>query len=233
MHLVVFDVDGTLTDTCQVDQWCYWRALCDVLGIVADQPDWSTFRHVTDSGIARESCQRYLGRVARRREIDAVRQRLTALLESALLLDHPIDYQIAGASAVLTLLRDSPDFAIAFATGGFRSSAELKLRRAGLFDGSIPLATADDVVSREQIMRIASARAAREYGVKFTRFTHVGDGIWDLRAARELGWDFIGLGIGEPAACLRREGATVVLPDFEPASSFLSALRADYRKKKV
>jgi hypothetical protein len=86
MHLVVFDIDGTLTDTCEVDSGCYWVAIQQVFRIAADQPDWSTFRHVTDSGIACESCERYLGRPANESEIDAIRQRLVTLLESALVV---------------------------------------------------------------------------------------------------------------------------------------------------
>jgi beta-phosphoglucomutase-like phosphatase (HAD superfamily) len=110
MHLVVFDVDGTLTDTCRVDELCYAHALRDVFGIDASLTDWSTFRYVTDWGIALEACERYLGRTARQYEIDAVRQRLSALLESALPVANPAQYQIAGVSALLTLLRGRAHF---------------------------------------------------------------------------------------------------------------------------
>jgi len=54
MHLVVFDIDGTLTDTNKVDGVCYWQAVREVLGLAQEQPDWSGFRHVTDVGIAAE-----------------------------------------------------------------------------------------------------------------------------------------------------------------------------------
>ena len=230
MHLVVFDIDGTLTNTSQVDHACYWRALCEVFGIVAHQPDWSGFCHVTDLGIACEACERYLGRVANRQELDAVRQRLVALLEVALIVKDPRTFQIRGASAALALLRESPDFAIALATGGFRASAEVKLRRAGLFDASIPWASSDDAVAREQIMRVAAARAAEKYAVEFAAFTHVGDGVWDVKAARELGWNFIGVAAGEDAERLRCAGAVNIIADYEPVSGLLSMLRTPQRK---
>jgi hydroxymethylpyrimidine pyrophosphatase-like HAD family hydrolase len=39
MHLVVFDIDGTLTNTNQEDGVCYWRAICALLGFSSEQPD--------------------------------------------------------------------------------------------------------------------------------------------------------------------------------------------------
>ena len=36
MHLVIFDVDGTLTQTTAVDAVCYDRAVSDYLGVRID-----------------------------------------------------------------------------------------------------------------------------------------------------------------------------------------------------
>jgi phosphoglycolate phosphatase-like HAD superfamily hydrolase len=59
MYLVVFDIDGTLTNTNLEDGERYWRAICALLGFSSEQPDWSEFRHVTDVGIASELCERH------------------------------------------------------------------------------------------------------------------------------------------------------------------------------
>lgn len=59
MHLVVFDIDGTLTNTNLVDGKCYWRVIREILGLSGEQPEWSNFRHVTDVGIAEELCVRH------------------------------------------------------------------------------------------------------------------------------------------------------------------------------
>jgi phosphoglycolate phosphatase-like HAD superfamily hydrolase len=72
MHLVVFDIDGTLTDTNLVDGECYWRAVREVLGLSGERPDWSDFHHVTDVGIAAELCARHLGRQLSSPEIEAI-----------------------------------------------------------------------------------------------------------------------------------------------------------------
>ena len=44
--------------------------------------------------------------------------------------------------------------------------------------------------------------------------TYVGDGPWDYRASRELGWSFIGIADGDRARTLRELGASRVEADF-------------------
>jgi phosphoglycolate phosphatase-like HAD superfamily hydrolase len=224
MHLVVFDIDGTLTNTDQVDGECYWRAVCEVFGFSGEQPEWTDFRHVTDLGIASELCERHLGRQLVSADADALSRRLTTLLDFALAGKEPTAYQIPGSEDVLSILNSSCEFAVALATGGFRLAAELKLRRAGLFNPSISLASSDDAASRGSIMRVAARRAAEKYATQFDKFTYVGDGVWDVKAARALGWKFMGIGSGVQADRLRQAGAALTIPNYCPASVFLDLL---------
>jgi phosphoglycolate phosphatase-like HAD superfamily hydrolase len=227
LHLVAFDIDGTLTDTNVVDGECYWRAVGEVIGIFGEQPDWSTFRHVTDAGIAAELCVPHLGREITAEEIGAIGSCLAAQLETALSGKDALGHQIPGSAEILSILTESPDFAVALATGGLRLSAEVKLRRAGLWFSTVPLASSTDAVSREDILRIAASRAAEKYATCFATFTYVGDGVWDAKAARELGWRFIGIGSGPHAERLRKAGARIVIPDYLPAGAFLRLLVDD------
>ncbi len=224
MHLVVFDIDGTLTDTNLVDGECYWRAVSEVLGLSEEQPDWSDFRHVTDTGIAAELCARHLGRQISSPEIEAIGIRLAAVLDDALVCKDSVANQIPGSAEILSVLSNSSEFAVALATGGLRVSAELKLRRAGLPFTLMSFASSNDAVSREDILRIAAGRAAEKRAAQFARFTYIGDGVWDAKAARELGWEFIGISSGERANRLRDAGAKIVVPDYRPTEAFLSLL---------
>jgi FMN phosphatase YigB (HAD superfamily) len=52
------------------------------------------------------------------------------------------------------------------------------------------MSSGDDAHSRTEIMRIC----ARRMGSVIASFIYVGDGEWDLKAANELGWKFIGVG---------------------------------------
>jgi phosphoglycolate phosphatase-like HAD superfamily hydrolase len=224
MHLVVFDIDGTLTNTNLEDGECYWRAICALLGFSSEQPEWSEFRHVTDVGIASELCERHLHRQLTSVDVEALSFRLATLLKVALVDKNPRAYQIPGSGEILSILGKSFDFAVALATGGLRVSAELKLRSANLLNPFIPLASSDDAVSREEIIRIAARRAAEKHATQFAKFTYVGDGVWDAKAARDLGWRFIGIGSGEQADSLRQAGAGMVIPDYRAAEGFLDLL---------
>ena len=50
MHVVCFDIDGTLVASADFDGDLYEQAVRDVLGVDLN-PDWSQYRNVSDSGI--------------------------------------------------------------------------------------------------------------------------------------------------------------------------------------
>jgi phosphoglycolate phosphatase-like HAD superfamily hydrolase len=80
---------------------------------------------------------------------------------------------------------------------------------------------------REHILRTAAERAAKKHGPQFASITYVGDGVWDVRAARELGWRFIGIAAGEQAERLREAGAGLIVPNYCPVEAFLALLLGD------
>jgi phosphoglycolate phosphatase-like HAD superfamily hydrolase len=101
----------------------------------------------------------------------------------------------------------------------------LKLSAAGLETEGVPAAFAEDGESREEILLAATARAREFYGCEsFDRVVSLGDGLWDVSAARNLGFAFVGLGGGERAAMLRDAGASHVIEDFEDYGRLLACL---------
>jgi len=225
VHLVVFDVDGTLTDTSELDAECFWMAAREILRLPSDHAQWlAEVKHYTDLGILSQHCEAAFGRVITACEIDAVRDRRVALLEAAVLMEEKCIRPMPGAADALSAVRAQSGFAVAIATGCFLASAEFKLRMAGLLEESTPIAGCDDAISREEIMLNAARKSAVVHGLDFSAVTYVGDGTWDVEAARQLGWNFIGVGDGEAAEQLKRAGAETVIPDFKPARVFLDLL---------
>ena len=64
MKLVVFDIDGTLTRTSDVDDVCFIPTLREYFGRSDFDTDWSAYPHVSDSGILDSLSRRFHGRPA-------------------------------------------------------------------------------------------------------------------------------------------------------------------------
>ncbi len=82
MQLVMFDIDGTLTESFDLDSATYLDALREVFRFRDVSDDWATYRHVTDTGILAEVFQTRIGRPPTSEETDAVRTHFTALLSA-------------------------------------------------------------------------------------------------------------------------------------------------------
>jgi phosphoglycolate phosphatase-like HAD superfamily hydrolase len=209
--LAIFDIDGTLTATNEVDDECYVAAVAAQLGMRPHEIDWSRAPHVSDTGIARFLWSQHRERLPDDAEIAAVKLRFLGLLEQQLRA-HPQRFaSVAGASDSVTRLR-ADGWTIALATGGWGESARMKLRAAGL-PVDVPVSCCDALHTREEIVMHARQGAERMAGRSFDRIVSVGDGAWDVRTARALGLPFVGVATGEKAAQLTELGASHVLAD--------------------
>jgi beta-phosphoglucomutase-like phosphatase (HAD superfamily) len=96
MHLVMFDIDGTLVDSAGFDTELYVEAVRSVLD-VSIHSDWNAYEHVSDSGILRQ--------VLRDTRLDGdpkelaarVQQRFVALVSDYLRRAQGAVREIAGA----------------------------------------------------------------------------------------------------------------------------------------
>ena len=193
MHVVCFDIDGTLVGSADFDGDLYAEVIQDVLA-VAVETDWSRYENVTDSGIlgeilAKHSSPGQRERVAREVQATFVERTKRYVMENS----HNIR-EVPGAVALVETLCKSPEVRVCVATGGWRETAELKLRAIGLEPNNLAIATGSDAVRRTDIMRLAESRAAK--GVVVRKRTYFGDGVWDQRAAARLGYDFVAVGNG-------------------------------------
>jgi beta-phosphoglucomutase-like phosphatase (HAD superfamily) len=83
MHLVMFDIDGTLTETMKVDEECFVRSFEDVLGFADVDTDWSHYPRTTDSGIFHDVFTTRIGRSPTAQEVSQFRQHFIQLLAAA------------------------------------------------------------------------------------------------------------------------------------------------------
>lgn len=223
--LVIFDIDGTLCRTSQLDDDCWRLAAREVLGIESMSTDWNDYPHSTDESIASHLLKQARGVEARRKDIDELRDRFVAILEEAHESAPDRMKQTPGASEFINRLV-SEGHGVAIATGGWTASARFKLDCCGIEHRSIPSAFACDAHPRAEIIEIARSRTL-ESGIGITDDTdvvYIGDGLWDLTAARNLGIGFVGIASGDRELLLREAGANHVFPDFLGQDDLLVAL---------
>jgi phosphoglycolate phosphatase-like HAD superfamily hydrolase len=222
MHLVMFDIDGTLTETKKVDEECFARSFNDVFGFTDIDTDWSRYPSTTDSGIFHDVFTSRIGESPTAQDVSRFRQHFVQLLAAA--ASQSPFAPVAGADRLLARLTQGGSHRVSLATGGWRDSARLKMASAGMCFDDHPAATADDALDRESIMTLSMQRAAERYGESFACTVYVGDGVWDARACRSVGIPFIGIGTGSRATRLSAEGAVRVFPDFCDADIFLRSV---------
>lgn len=218
---ILFDIDGTLCDTCAVDDYCFLNACSTALGHDVRGSDWTAAPQISDSGIVHWLWSQHRGRPPYPDEEQAVIKQFMALLRTEF-ASFPHRFQtIPGALQFF----DNPPagWYLAAATGGWRESALFKLRAAGLPE-AILVASSTDARDRVEIFRLAADR--REQSCRTPQIVLVGDGEWDVRVAQALGWRFVGIGEGAKAERLRRAGAEHVIRDFTDQLAFEAMVRA-------
>jgi beta-phosphoglucomutase-like phosphatase (HAD superfamily) len=214
MNIALFDIDGTLTESNEIDSICFADAFRDVFGVGIDT-DWNSYQHTTDRGIVIEALRRLRGREADAHEIALHRTRFMQLLGVRMTDLH----EVPGAAAFLAQLQ-ARGWRVVLCTGAWSESAKLKLMHAGL-PATLPLASCDDGIAREDILRRGIALAG---GGDSDVIVSFGDASWDVRAAANLNLPFIGIASGARAASLRRSGATEVFDDFRDADAVFAGI---------
>lgn len=188
MNAVIFDIDGTLLQSDVNDDALYLAAVHDVLGNVKLRPTWSMYTQFTASGILAEILNDNAIAITMD-TVSAVRDRFAAHVHRHV-ADHGSFAEIPGAKTFVESLNLSSTHRVAYATGGWRGSALLKLSVSGFPIAGVPLATSDDHFERQEIM----LHALRQLNGVFASVAYYGDGHWDAVAAKALGWQFVPVG---------------------------------------
>lgn len=189
MNLIVFDIDDTLTKSEYQHQLAYVNTMKE-FGIKTINQNWKDYKHHTDSYILKENYEKNLDSKFDFSFIAAFEKRMTELILEL----EPVS-EINGAQKIIESLNSNPNYALAFATGSLLMPALVKLDQAGIdYDKSLVVGS-NQIFEREGIVSEAIQSAKSFYKVEsFNHIISVGDGIWDLKTARNLGVHFIGIG---------------------------------------
>lgn len=220
--LVIFDVDGTLCDTCDVDMECFMRAAAETIGRDVTDANWQSSPHMTDPGIFAWLWQEKNGVPPTNSDIAGFSHRFFSILEEELRRSPDRFREIPGAKDALAALRGS-GWDVAIGTGGWKRSAEMKLGVIGIPE-ELLLSSSDDSRDRVEIFRLAWKRSEQTRQAGYERVILVGDGAWDVHVASSMKWPFMGIGKGDRSRRLIDSGATSVLKDYSDVNELMAVL---------
>lgn len=220
MPAAVFDLDGTLLRSSELDDACYTDALKSVYGdIFPDHIDYGAEPEFTDEALARSVPGRF-GAEVTDQTLRAHHDAFIAGLECESRRSPERCVPIAGAAELLPALLDA-GWSLGIATGSWRRSAEIKLTTAGLPVSNVTVVTSSDHARRVGMIRKAIACLGENEAV------YIGDGPWDGKAAAEVGAGFVGVTAGGGnARALSGAGAHAVIEDFQDTARVIETLTA-------
>ena len=224
MKLLIFDIDGTLTDTIGVDNECFIRAFEDEFQVELTQTDWATFQNVTDAGLFQDLFELNFNKKPSTFEQDTFQTRFFEYLQSNLEKSPERFSEIRGAKKFIESCLQHNEIKVAFATGGWGTSAKMKLRASGIPYKNLPLSCSNRFISRQEILADAVEQSSREHdSASFSDVIYFGDGVWDLQTTTELDIRFVGVD-AKQNGILKNLGANQVINDFSEVESIFELL---------
>ncbi|WP_170178529.1 HAD family hydrolase [Flammeovirga pectinis] len=188
-NLIVFDIDGTLTESVQVHQKGFIHSLKQ-LGVQNIDSNFKEYKHHTDSFIAKKIYESDKKEAFSKSIIEEFEQLLSNFIKTKSITE------IAGAQKTVEYIEKHTDFGVCYATGSLLIPAMFKLDSIGLKYNNEQLTASNTIEDRESIVLQAIESAKSFYQTeKFDRIISVGDGLWDLKTALNLNLEFIGIGL--------------------------------------
>jgi len=223
MKLIIFDIDGTLTDTKEVEGRCFIKAFEQTFGMNLQDQDWSTFQNVTDWGITEEAILENFKRLPSSKEYEEMITNFIVELEAERNKDENQFKEIPGAKAFFQSIQSNPFYQIGIATGAWEKSAIFKLDAIGIKPKGIAFANSNDYKSREEITKYSIRQAKHQSKEEIQEIIYFGDGEWDFKTCKNLGIRFIGIDVLNDGK-LKKLGAKAVFNDFKNPKEILAEI---------
>jgi len=193
--LVVFDIDGTLTNTYYGDDMCFFDAMNEVLQTNVRQLNWQSCPHRTDSAYIDFIFRLAIDRPPYQNELEKVQQLFHQKLQTKYLERPELFEAVPGAAGFFHHLKNRSDVHLGIATGGWKFAGAFKLDIIELDYSNVPFHGSDTHYSKEHFTREVIQDACKQANVSsFNEVYYIGDRDYDLLAAQKLGAHFIGMG---------------------------------------
>lgn len=211
---IIFDIDGTLTNTTKVDEKCFIKAFKTVFGIDISNQDWSELKNVTDWGITEEIILNNWNRIPTEIEYKKMISEFVSQLQSEFNANKNQFKEIKGALNFIQYLKEKPNLSIGIATGGWEKSANLKLKSIGIDSTEFIISNSNHFKTREDILSKTIRNLKENWNNKIDRIIYFGDGTWDFLTCEKLDIEFIGID-NSKSNKLKEIGVKTIFNDFE------------------
>ena len=174
-NLVIFDVDGTLTDTMDIDTTCFAESIHELYPGITINTNWESYQYSTDTGFLLEIFSNNFSREPTAEELSQIQTCFFKRLTSAFYQQSIKCTPIEGALTIFEKLK-AINWQIAIATGCWEKSALLKLELAKIPYNFIPMGHGGDGFRRENIIHSAVEKAKSAYKVQdYQNIVYIGD----------------------------------------------------------
>lgn len=191
MHLVIFDLDGTLTQTFYGSDNSFLKALSRFIEVDKDYPYWNECKHLTDEAVFQHMFLKITSNVPT--ENDRSNMQDQFLVELMHKYKHTPGFfdEIPGAKRFIQSLKSTPNTLVAVATGGWERVARFKLELAGIDHKELELIGSDSHLDKPSFTKALIDRISVNH--ELTRITYIGDSLYDYETSQQLGINFIGI----------------------------------------
>ena len=224
MNFIIFDIDGTLTNTKDVDDKCFIRAFEETFSIDISNEKWENVENVTDWGITEEIIKREWDRIPRSGEYQLMISNFVKNLEKEKIRDISQFQEVVGAKEFFNELLELKEFNLGIATGAWGKSAKLKLDTVGIKLEGICYSNSDYHKSREAITEHVIKQLRNKSNKEPNRIVYFGDGEWDYKTCQNLNIEFIGIDIKNDGK-LKRLGAKTIFQNYVNKENILQQLK--------
>lgn len=205
-NLIVFDIDGTLTESVKIHQKAFTEMLTEI-GVEKINSEFKSFKHHTDWFIAKSIYESDKKENISELKISEFEKGLTEKISSEIIKE------IKGAKKLIEHIEKNTEYGVCYATGSLLRPAKYKLESIGINYNEKLLIASDNIYEREKIVSKAIDNAKEFYCIeKFNRIISIGDGLWDLVTAKNLNLEFIGIGLANKKI-LEENGANLIFQD--------------------
>jgi phosphoglycolate phosphatase-like HAD superfamily hydrolase len=220
--LVVFDIDGTLTNTKSVDDECLQKTFRDLFLMNIEGFDWDKFSHATDWSVSQELYKKQFGNFPSFEDYSKIIDCFTKNLENEKCNCPEKFLAIENASNCIDFLT-SKGYSVAFATGSWEQSAIVKLSSLGIQPYDFSWSNSSKFISREEIMLDAIHQEELSSQKRFKKIVYFGDGQWDVETCEKLGIPLIGIDV-QKNGMLSDLGVEYVFNDYQEIDKIEEAI---------